>query len=109
MSSNRHTFKIAEKFYYPGPRYKKYGPCSGEEFKEHLLELLKKHQHLRVDLDGTLGYGSSFLEEGFGGLIRENNTEIAERLKEVELISNERPYLITEIQKYIHDALEKQS
>ena len=54
---------------YPSGRYKKNGTTSGEEFRERLLEPhLKAGEKLEISLDGTIGYGSSFLEEAFGGL-----------------------------------------
>ncbi|TPW33867.1 STAS-like domain-containing protein [Oecophyllibacter saccharovorans] len=60
----------------PGGRFKRFGPGSGEEFRDdHLLPALKKAGDGRVTviLDSRRGYGSSFLEEAFGGLIREKN------------------------------------
>ena len=55
---------------HPGPRYERQGKFSGERFRSVLVEALKKVQRLVVDLDGTSGFGSSFLDEAFGGLIR---------------------------------------
>lgn len=60
---------------YPGPRYKGTGPFSAQEFRESILEpALRKaiecNNTLVVKLDDVAGYGSSFLEETFGGLIR---------------------------------------
>ncbi|SBS65544.1 STAS-like domain-containing protein [Vibrio atlanticus] len=56
---------------YPGPRYIKLGANSGEEFREeHLIKKLKQDPEVIVNLDGVLGYGSSFLEEIFGGVVR---------------------------------------
>lgn len=59
----------------PGGRFRKDGPNSGEWFRDDILvpELRKvadPNAPLIVELDGTPGYGSSFLEEAFGGLIR---------------------------------------
>ena len=69
---NQNLIRIAEAFSpYPGPRYAKLGDYSGEEFREEILiPALKKGGPLTVDLDGTKGYGSSFLEEAFGGAVR---------------------------------------
>lgn len=55
---------------HPGPRYANQGKFSGQEFRAKLVEWLKLCERLIVDLDGTSGYGSSFLDEAFGGLIR---------------------------------------
>lgn len=68
---------IAEEFSkYPGPRYRHDGPHSGEEFRTKLLRpaldaVIATGAVVTVVLDGVAGYGSSFLEEAFGGLIRE--------------------------------------
>ena len=74
------TIRIAEHFPFPGPRYERIGPQSGEEFRKFLIKRLKdfygedysqnNNLQITIDLDGTIGYGSSFLEEGFGGLLR---------------------------------------
>lgn len=55
---------------HPGPRYERQGKFSGERFRKMLVDALKKAQRLVVDLDGTSGFGSSFLDEAFGGLVR---------------------------------------
>lgn len=68
----------------PGGRHRRLGPSSGEEFRDRLVALLEKGQNVEIILDGTEGYGSSFLEEAFGGLVRLrkwNATELIERIK----------------------------
>lgn len=56
---------------FPAGRYETDGPFSGEVFRRDILApTLRKKVPVIVNLDGTLGYGSSFLEEAFGGLIR---------------------------------------
>lgn len=55
----------------PAGRYKKHGPASGELLREKLAPILRSNQQVILGLDGVLGFGSSFLEEAFGGLIRE--------------------------------------
>ena len=56
----------------PGGRFAKYGPFSGEDFRDNVLSpALKEHDRVVVNLDGTKTLMSSFLEEAFGGLIRE--------------------------------------
>lgn len=69
----------------PAGRYRKDGPDSGERFRDELLyPALSKGETVEVDLDGSLGYGSSFLEEAFGGLVRERGlsaSELRQRLK----------------------------
>lgn len=41
---------------------------------------------MTVRLDGVMGYGSSFLEEVFGGLRRSERVKSAERLQGVDLV-----------------------
>jgi hypothetical protein len=55
----------------PAGRYKTDGPYSGEAFREeHLIPALMGSEIVEVQLDGAFGFGSSFLEEAFGGLVR---------------------------------------
>jgi hypothetical protein len=58
----------------PGGRFMTDGPFSGEEFRELYLEKHFNGEDLdykvEVDLRGTEGYTSSFLDEAFGGLVR---------------------------------------
>lgn len=69
----------------PAGRYTTDGPYSGEAFRDSiLLPALKKEDVIEVILDGALGFGSSFLEEAFGGLVRKcgfTKTEIRRRLR----------------------------
>ncbi len=70
------TYNIAEQFSTtPGGRFRKHGRYSEEEFREEVLrglfeKAIGSDDKLAIILDGTAGYGSSFLEEAFGGLIR---------------------------------------
>jgi len=55
----------------PGGRYVKYGPYSGEDFRDRILApALRANDSVKISLDGTRTLMSSFLEEAFGGLIR---------------------------------------
>lgn len=55
----------------PGARYRHLGKASGEEFRDDVLvPRLQQDPELIVNLDGVRGYGSSFLDEAFGGLVR---------------------------------------
>lgn len=63
----------------PAGRNKADGEFSGEKFRdEYLIPKLKnatKEHPLVVNINDAEGYGSSFLEEAFGGLIREGYSE----------------------------------
>lgn len=103
-------FSVAKQFSEtPGPRYSEEGDFSGQELrKKHLCPALhavkKEGGTLTVDLDGTAGYGTSFLEEAFGGLIREDHFPF-EELKRILIIhSAEEDYLVDDIWGYIEDA-----
>lgn len=93
----------------PGPRYKVEGKHSGEAFREEVLlprlqEAILENKRIFVDLDGTAGYGTSFLEEAFGGLIREDGYDLKQLLSIFEFKSEEEEYLIDDIKEYLQDA-----
>ena len=60
---------------YQGPRFKRLGPDSGEEFREtYLIPWLRENANdneLYIDFTGTIVFTPSFLEESFGGAIRQ--------------------------------------
>lgn len=88
---------------FPAGRYKSDGPYSGEAFRDDfLIPYLREHKKVVVELDGALGYGSSFLEEAFGGLVRAGFRP-AEIFDLIELHSRDES-LINEIQSYIQHA-----
>ena len=103
----KNKIKISEMFSETlGARHMTDGPHSGAEFREkHLmpkLESLKEGEKLLIDLDGTYGYPTSFLEEAFGGLARILGIEAV--LNKVKFKSDEEPNLIEEIIGYIKNA-----
>ena len=52
----------------------------GEGSRERFLEEpLTKGEHVTVEFDGTVGYGSSFLEEAFGGAVRPSDHALVEK------------------------------
>lgn len=102
------TIRIARDFTQtPGSRHKDEGAFSGEEFLNNIL-LTKFEQaesdgtSLQIDLDGTEGYATSFLEEAFGGLARKFGSKRV--LKTLEFKSDDEPLLIEEIKSYIKEA-----
>lgn len=101
----RHVVSIARDYtIHPGPRYVRQGAWSGEKFRKLLVERLAKHQLITVNLDGTRGYGSSFLDEAFGGLVREGILTRDEVERRVEIVSNEDPTYKTEALEAIKSA-----
>ena len=91
----------------PGARYRTDGKFSGEEFYENILkdlfsEILKLKCNLKIILDGTHGYATSFLDEAFGRLAKDFG--VIKVKENVILISEEEPYLVEEINEYIANA-----
>lgn len=66
------TINVARDFTrYPSGRYRADSRFSGQRFRDDfIIPALQKNDKVIVELDGTLGYGSSFLDEAFGGLAR---------------------------------------
>jgi hypothetical protein len=88
----------------PGPRFRSEGNFSGEQFREEILEpkflsATAENARMFVDLDGGYGYATSFLEEAFGGLARIHGEDRLLRI--LDLKSDEEPYLIDDIKRYI--------
>lgn len=98
------TIQVAKDFSrYPAGRFVTDGPYSGELFrKKHLKPALAEEDSIVVDLDGARGYGSSFLEEAFGGLVREGFSKADLLRKLVIRATNES--LCKEILEYIEKA-----
>lgn len=89
---------------YPSGRFMKNGDTSGEAFREKkLLPPLLAGESVTVELDGTIGYGSSFLEEAFGGVARKLNLTSQVLFEKITLASSDK-LLIEEIKQYISDA-----
>jgi hypothetical protein len=88
----------------PAGRYLSDGPFSGEKFRDEVLfPAFSEFDLVEVDLDGTLGYGSSFLEEVFGGLIRERGMTLEQINKKLVIFSSRRLYL-ARTKQYMIDA-----
>lgn len=96
----------------PGARYESQGPNSGEKFRDNILypvflNAIDKNDELIVNLDGGYGYGSPFIEEIFGGLVRKlksENNNYYKKVINIKIISNDNITWINKIQKYIKEA-----
>lgn len=93
---------------FPAGRFRTDGPYSGQRFREDLLapritSALAKKTHVRVVLDGTRGYGSSFLEEAFGGLVRDHEFSARDLVQSLKLDTSD-DSLRAEILDYIKAA-----
>lgn len=98
----------------PGGRYESQGAFSGEDFRNKILkprfiEAANKNETLFIDFDGGYGYGSSFLEEAFGGLIRElkeeNNLTYKKALEIIVMKSDDEPSLIERVEEYMKNQI----
>jgi hypothetical protein len=89
----------------PLGRFPDDSPFNGTTFREKfLLPAIKKFARVQVVFDGAEGYGSSFLEEAFGGLIRNEGLRESALVSKLELISIEDPTVIDEVLSYLHEA-----
>ena len=92
----------------PGARSMNDGMYSGEEFRVNYLEKYftdGSTDKIVIDLDSVEGYSTAFLEEVFGGLVRDFGKDVVK--KRMEFISIEEPLLLTEILEYIEKAERK--
>ena len=70
----------------PIGRYKSDGAFSGEVFREDILKpALDSYQVIEIKIDDVEGYGSSFLDEAFGGLIRVHSFTKEELLNRIQI------------------------
>lgn len=77
----------------PFGRFRSDGPDSGERFRDDFLEpALAQFGVVTVNLDGTLGYGSSFLEEAFGGLVRVKGLSAKDLRARMRIVSSRPSY-----------------
>lgn len=90
----------------PGARTYEDGPFSGQEFFDKLLkpkfiEAKEQGVKLRIDLDGTNGYASSFINEAFSLLGNEFGADEVWSL--LELKSEEVPKYITKVKESVYE------
>ncbi|KAB2682942.1 DUF4325 domain-containing protein [Brucella pseudintermedia] len=101
ISCNSMMIDLARDFSpYPAGRYSADGQFSGEAFREHkLVPALKtlvaggSDEKLVINIDGVRAFGSSFLEEAFGGLLRLGLFPKDEILKRIDVQST-KPNLV---------------
>lgn len=90
----------------PWGRFPSDSDFCGQNFRDQLLlPAIKKGHVVEVDLDGVEGFGSSFLEEAFGGLVRKGITE--DQLKRcLKIVTNTEEYKMYAdiVWKYIREA-----
>lgn len=101
------TLSVARQFSrFPGGRFKRISDNSGEEFRDDvLIPALRREAKIIVDLDGVVGYGSSFLEEVFGGLVRAMKWMTREEVNRHLLLQTTQESWRQEADQYIDDAI----
>ena len=86
---------------FPAGRFMTDGPYSGERFRQDILApALAKSEVIEVELDGVSGFGSSFLDEAFGGLVRGNLIAAADVTRRIKLHASDES-LIEEVLSYM--------
>jgi hypothetical protein len=108
MPKNPGQIDIGKQFSrFPAGRTAKDGEYSGQVFLKKLIwPALKNHDRIVIILDNALSYGSSFLEESFGGLIRDRILTRKEFDSKLEFVSSDE-YLLAELASYVNDATER--
>jgi len=92
MNPSKHiTISIARNFSkYPAGRYRTDGKASGEAFRDdHLVPALQEGDIVSVVFDDVAGCGSSFLDEAFGGLVRNAGMDKAFLDTHLKLVTND--------------------
>lgn len=88
----------------PGGRYVRLGPFSGELFRNNfLVGPLRSGKTVVVELDGVRGYGSSFLEEAFGGVVRELHLDTTEAMRRIQIVTSVESWKL-DVEDYIRNA-----
>lgn len=103
------TIKIASDYSdTPLGRYSADSEFNGERFREEfLLPSLSSEERITVNLDDVEGYGSSFLDEAFGGLVRMGHFDAAQLHKKLSIECRDPDYAMYRdlIWKYIDEAI----
>lgn len=102
------TIKVATEFsIIPSGRQIGDGSATGKHFYEILVKAilgLDKNEKLIIDFDGVLTAGSSFLDEAFAGLIRNNILSKKDFNEIIEITATEHPEIKEKITKYVKSA-----
>lgn len=93
---------------YPVGRFYDDGPDSGQRFRDEFLEPpLVAGETVQVQLSGTEGFGSSFLDEAFGGIVRKLKFNEDDVRRKLILVADDDPVdqsYLAETLEYIADA-----
>ena len=56
--------------------------------RDHLIPALRSYETVEISFDGVYALGSSFLEEAFGGLVREHEFEKEDLLARLKITAD---------------------
>jgi hypothetical protein len=104
--SNIVEYKFIEKYTkFPGGRFERLGPYSGENFREKVLrEIFTSGKSIKIDATGVVtSFSPSFLDEAFGTLAKEYGLEKFQ--KTVSLFSDDNPSLTEKMMYYVERAI----
>ncbi|HCT40867.1 MAG TPA: hypothetical protein DF427_06800 [Moraxellaceae bacterium] len=91
---------------FPAGRYRTDGKNSGQRFREEFLAPAIKNNEFNkviINFDGVLMGGSSFLEESFGGLVREEKIDANTIINKIVIVAKSAT-LKEQILSYIKNA-----
>jgi hypothetical protein len=90
---------------FPGGRFERLGPFSGEDFREKVLrEIFDSGNKIEIDATGVVtSFSPSFLDEAFGTLAAEYGYE--NFLNTVTLFSQDNPNLTDKMLYYVKRAV----
>lgn len=99
-------FSIARDYTpFPGPRFTRQGSFSGERLGQVLAKRLRSSPgRFRIILDGTVGIGSSFLDQAFGGLVSDHGFDARDLESRLDLVSEIDPSYVHTIRNSINRA-----
>lgn len=100
-------YNFAEQYSkYPGGRYIRLGPASGEDFRDNVLREIFESPNKSIEIDATgvlTSFSPSFLDECFGQLAKEYGIEVFK--KKLKLFSSDNPSLTEKMMYYVERAL----
>lgn len=88
---------------FPAGRFPQDGDFNGQRFRQAFLEPHFRSGikgTLEIDFTGVYGWGSSFLEEAFGGLVRTLGIPGAQVWEQIKIVSADES-LEPEVQEYV--------
>ena len=102
---SRNIIKLTEDFHSdPFGRDAKDGDDNAQAFrKKHLIPALREYHRVVVDLSDYYYYGSPFLEETFGGMVREG-FDLETLKKKLKVVHTELPSIVAESYHHIKRA-----